>query len=112
MNFRPCRRANSRLNRAGRTVPRCSRPVGLGAKRTTGLAITATCGEGNWRGKRALSKVRSRSGIMRLQNLEYSADGARMVGEYAVDNARSGRRAGILVCHEGNGLTEHTRKIA
>ena len=49
---------------------------------------------------------------MRVQNLEYSADGARMIGEYAVDEARTGRRPGILVCHEGNGLTEHTRKIA
>lgn len=49
---------------------------------------------------------------MRIQDIEYSADGARMVGEYAVDDGKPGKRPGILVCHEGPGLTEHTRKIA
>jgi hypothetical protein len=42
---------------------------------------------------------------VRVQNLEYSADGARMIGEYAVDEARTGRRPGILVCHEGDGAS-------
>jgi dienelactone hydrolase len=49
---------------------------------------------------------------VRVQNIEYSADGVRMVGEYVVDDARAGRRPGILVCHEGNGLNDHTKKIA
>jgi dienelactone hydrolase len=49
---------------------------------------------------------------MRVQDIEYTADGQRMVGVYAVDDTQSGRRPGILVCHEGNGLTEHTKKIA
>jgi len=49
---------------------------------------------------------------MRTQDIEYRADGVRLVGQYVVDDASSVRRPGILVCHEGNGLTEHTKKIA
>jgi dienelactone hydrolase len=50
--------------------------------------------------------------MVKTQNLAYSADGARMVGEYVVDDSLAGRRPGVLVCHEGNGLTDHTKKIA
>jgi len=49
---------------------------------------------------------------MRIQDIEYTADGARMIGQLAVDDTRAGKRPGVLVCHEGPGLTEHTRKIA
>jgi dienelactone hydrolase len=49
---------------------------------------------------------------MRTQDIEYRADGVRLVGQYVVDDSTSARRAGVLVCHEGLGLTEHTRKIA
>src|SRR4051794_26948410 len=49
---------------------------------------------------------------MRSQDIEYRADGVRMVGQYVVDDSSSERRAGVLVIHEGPGLTEHTRKIA
>jgi len=49
---------------------------------------------------------------MRTQDIEYRADGARLVGQYVVDDTKPGRRAGVLVCHEGPGLTEHTKKIA
>jgi dienelactone hydrolase len=49
---------------------------------------------------------------MRTQDIEYRADGARLVGQYVVDDSTSARRAGVLVCHEGPGLTEHTKKIA
>ena len=49
---------------------------------------------------------------MRTQDIEYTADGVRMIGQYVVDDSTSARRAGILVCHEGPGLTEHTKKIA
>ncbi len=49
---------------------------------------------------------------MRTEDIEYRADGVRMVGQYVVDDSRSGRRAGVLVCHEGPGLTDHTKKIA
>jgi dienelactone hydrolase len=49
---------------------------------------------------------------MQIKDIEYRADAARMVGQYAVDDGKSGRRPGVLVCHEGLGLTEHTKKIA
>jgi dienelactone hydrolase len=47
-----------------------------------------------------------------VKDIEYSADGVRMIGQYAVDDIKQGKRPGILVCHEGNGLTDHTKKIA
>jgi dienelactone hydrolase len=49
---------------------------------------------------------------MRVQDIEYLADGARMIGQYVVDDGKSGQRPGLLVIHEGPGLTEHTKKIA
>ena len=49
---------------------------------------------------------------VRTQDIEYRGDGVRMVGQYVVDDTKPGRRAGVLVCHEGPGLTEHTKKIA
>ena len=49
---------------------------------------------------------------MHTRDIEYSADGVRMIGQYVVDDSKPGRRAGILICHEGPGLTDHTKKIA
>ena len=49
---------------------------------------------------------------MQSRDIEYQADGARMVGQYVVDDGKSGRRPGVLVIHEGPGLTEHTKNIA
>ncbi|MGH8432023.1 MAG: dienelactone hydrolase family protein, partial [Solimonas sp.] len=49
---------------------------------------------------------------VRTQDIEYQADGISMIGQYAVDDAKSGRRPGVLVIHEGPGLTEHTKNIA
>ena len=49
---------------------------------------------------------------MRTQDIEYRADGVRMVGQYVVEDSSSARRAGVLIIHEGPGLTEHTKKIA
>lgn len=49
---------------------------------------------------------------MKVAEIEYRADGARMLGTLAVDDARSGTRPGVLVCHEGPGLSDHTRNIA
>ena len=46
--------------------------------------------------------LRSGRETLRVENIEYRADGVRMVGEYVVDDASAGRRPGILVCHEGN----------
>lgn len=49
---------------------------------------------------------------MKIQDIEYHADGARLVGTLAVDDGRTGRRPGVLVCHEGGGLGDHARNIA
>ncbi len=49
---------------------------------------------------------------MRTQDIEYRADGVRMVGQYVVDDSSAARRPGVLIIHEGPGLTEHTKKIA
>src|SRR5512143_737397 len=49
---------------------------------------------------------------MRTEDIAYQADGVRMIGQLAVDDQRPGKRPGIMVCHEGPGLTEHTKKIA
>jgi dienelactone hydrolase len=49
---------------------------------------------------------------MHTRDIDYRADGARLVGQYVVDDGKTGKRPGVLVCHEGPGLTEHTKKIA
>jgi dienelactone hydrolase len=49
---------------------------------------------------------------MKTQDIEYHADGARLVGYLAVDEASAGLRPGIIVAHEGGGLTEHARRSA
>jgi dienelactone hydrolase len=46
------------------------------------------------------------------RQLEYEADGARMIGTYFVGEARSGRRPGILVAHSGPGLAEQAKAVA
>jgi dienelactone hydrolase len=49
---------------------------------------------------------------MRTEDIEYHGDGVRMVGQYALDETKDGRRPGVMICHEGPGLTDHTKKIA
>ncbi len=49
---------------------------------------------------------------MHTQSIEYHADGARRVGYLAVDRARSGRRPGVLIAHEANGLHEVVKQRA
>lgn len=49
---------------------------------------------------------------MTAQNLEYTAEGRTFGGHLVHDEARAGRRAGVLVCHEGAGLGEHVRERA
>ncbi|HEX4184046.1 MAG TPA: dienelactone hydrolase family protein [Caulobacteraceae bacterium] len=46
------------------------------------------------------------------ENLHYTADGEGRVGFIANDEARVGRRPGVLLCHEGAGLGEHVRARA
>jgi dienelactone hydrolase len=49
---------------------------------------------------------------MHIQDIEYHADGARLVGRLFVDDALPGKRPGVLVAPEGLGLSEHTFDIA
>jgi dienelactone hydrolase len=49
---------------------------------------------------------------VRTQDVEYRADGARLVGLLAVDEGKVGKRPGVLVAHEGGGLTDHAKDVA
>jgi dienelactone hydrolase len=49
---------------------------------------------------------------MKIEDIEYTADGVAMVGMLAVDEGRPGNRPGVLVCHEGGGLMDHPRNVA
>lgn len=49
---------------------------------------------------------------MKIQEIAYSADGADMIGTLAVDDAKLGKRPGVLVCHEGPGLNDHAKNSA
>ena len=48
---------------------------------------------------------------MEISDVEYVHDGRRYVGRLAVDGGERGR-PGVLVCHEGNGLGDHTKDVA
>src|SRR5438445_1436938 len=49
---------------------------------------------------------------MRTEDIEYHADGARLVGYLAVDDASTAKRPGVLVAPEGGGLVDLTKSIA
>ncbi|MBO0729082.1 MAG: dienelactone hydrolase family protein [Acidimicrobiaceae bacterium] len=49
---------------------------------------------------------------MRIEDIEYTVDGSRMIGHLAVDDERSGTRPGVLVCHEGPGLDVNAKDRA
>src|SRR5258708_26516512 len=49
---------------------------------------------------------------MKTEDIEYHADGARLVGYLAVDDTRTDRRPGVLVAPEGGGLVDLTKSIA
>jgi dienelactone hydrolase len=46
---------------------------------------------------------------MRIEDIEYSVRGVRLVGHLAVDDEAPGARPAVLVCHEGPGLDEHAK---
>ena len=46
------------------------------------------------------------------EDIEYHFDRLRLVGELTVDDSTSGIRPAVLVCHEGNGLTDHSKDVA
>jgi dienelactone hydrolase len=49
---------------------------------------------------------------VKTEDIEYHADGARLVGYLAVDDSKPGRRPGVLVAPEGGGLVDLTKSIA
>jgi dienelactone hydrolase len=49
---------------------------------------------------------------MRIEDVEYTVGGNRMVGHLVIDEEQSGPRPGVLVCHEGPGLDEHAKDRA
>jgi dienelactone hydrolase len=49
---------------------------------------------------------------MKTQDIAYDADGVRMVGTLASPDDTGGKIPGILVCHEGPGLSDHARDVA
>jgi dienelactone hydrolase len=46
---------------------------------------------------------------MHVEEIEYVADGRRMIGTYAIDDYGRGQRPGVLLCHEGPGLDNHVK---
>ncbi len=46
---------------------------------------------------------------MRIEEIEYEADGRQLVGTFAVDEYQRGPRPAVLLCHEGPGLDEHVK---
>ena len=46
---------------------------------------------------------------MQVEDIEYEADGRRMVGHLAVGGSGDAPRPAVLLCHEGPGLDEHVK---
>jgi dienelactone hydrolase len=44
-----------------------------------------------------------------IEDVAYDVDGNEMLGHLAFDDTRTGRRAAVLLCHEGPGLDEHVK---
>ena len=49
---------------------------------------------------------------MHTQDIEYSYDGLRLVGQLAVDDSRPGKRPAILISHDAGGLSAHPKSTA
>lgn len=49
---------------------------------------------------------------MHVEDIEYSHDGLRLVGQLAVDDSSDAKRPAVLVAHEATGLTDHAKNIA
>jgi dienelactone hydrolase len=46
---------------------------------------------------------------VKTKDIAYDADGAHMIGYFAVDDGRPGKRPGVLIAHSGPGLSEHAK---
>jgi dienelactone hydrolase len=44
-----------------------------------------------------------------IEDIEYEADGLRLIGHLAVDDTKPGKRPAVLVAHEAPGLDEHAK---
>jgi dienelactone hydrolase len=49
---------------------------------------------------------------MRIDDIEYHVEGRRLLGHLAYDDARSGKRPAVLLCHEGGGLDANVKERA
>src|ERR1700681_3107144 len=49
---------------------------------------------------------------MIAKDIAYSVDGSALTGYLADDETRGAGRPGVLVCHQGGGLTEHAKERA
>jgi dienelactone hydrolase len=46
------------------------------------------------------------------EDITYAFDGLELIGELSYDDSTQDRRPAVLVCHEGNGLTDHAKERA
>jgi dienelactone hydrolase len=49
---------------------------------------------------------------VRIEDIEYEAEGLTLIGQLAVDDQLEGTRPAVLVCHEGPGLDDHAKQRA
>jgi len=49
---------------------------------------------------------------MRIEDIEYEAEGLQLIGQLAVDDQLDATRPAVLVCHEGPGLDDHAKQRA
>jgi dienelactone hydrolase len=49
---------------------------------------------------------------MITKDIAYQVGGKTLTGYFTVDETRPGKRPGVLVCHQGGGLTEHAKARA
>src|SRR5438105_2505762 len=54
----------------------------------------------------------TRGMFMKSKEIEYHVAGTRYLGTLWVDDGKSGRRPGVLVAHEGGGLTHLAKSFA
>jgi dienelactone hydrolase len=49
---------------------------------------------------------------MKTADISYTIDDGTYTGYLALEDSRKGKRPGVLVCHQGGGLSEHTKERA